>query len=132
MLKDTISISLEAVVGQAARIKVEGYRFVTMSCTVLDENRMDILYHFDKDLELRHFRLTIVKNTTVPSISPVYLAAFLVENEIQDLFGVRFSGLALDYGQTLYLEPEVKIAPFFKYSITKVKPASEPASETEG
>jgi ech hydrogenase subunit D len=132
MLKEAIPISLEAVVGETAKIKVEGYRFVTMSCTSLDENKLDILYHFDKDLELKHFRLTITKDTPVPSISPVYLAAFLVENEIQDLFGVRFSGLALDYGRTFYLEPEVKVAPFCKYNITKAKPGSEPASEEEG
>jgi Ni,Fe-hydrogenase III component G len=38
--------------------------------------------------------LTVPKDTLVPSISPVYFAAFLVENEIQDLFGIRFQGLA--------------------------------------
>jgi ech hydrogenase subunit D len=132
MLKEAIPISLETVVGETAKIKVEGYRFVTMSCTSLEENRLDILYHFDKDLELKHFRLTIAKDTPIPSISPVYLAAFLVENEIQDLFGVRFSGLVLDYGQTFYLEPEVKIAPFCKYSVNKAKSASESDSVTEG
>ena len=132
MLKETIPVRPQDVVGEAAKIKVEGYRFVTMSCTSLDENRLDILYHFDKVLVLKHLRLTIAEGTPVPSISPVYPAAFLVENEIQDLFGIRFHGLALDYNRTLYLEPEVKIAPFCKYRITKNKPASEPASEQEG
>jgi ech hydrogenase subunit D len=95
-----------------------------MSCAELDENTVDILYHLDKDLRLISFRLTILRNTVIPSISPVYFAAFLVENEMQDLFDIRFTGLVIDYERTLYLEEEVKITPFCKYSISKANKES--------
>ena len=41
-----------------------------------------------------------------------YFAAFLVENEIQDQFGLHFDGLALDYDEGLYLEEEAGRTPF--------------------
>ena len=119
MLGEVISVSLDDVIEKVAKKKVEGYRFVTMSCAELDENTIDLLYHLDKDLKLINFRLTVPRNAAVPSISPVYFAAFLVENEMQDLFDVRFTGLVIDYERTLYLEEEVKITPFCKYSITE-------------
>ena len=77
---------------------------MTMSCAELDENTIDILYHLDKDLKLINLRLAVPRNAALPSISPVYFAAFLVENEMQDLFDIRFTGLVIDYGRTLYLE----------------------------
>ena len=119
MLGEVISVSLDDVIEKVAKKKVEGYRFVTMSCAELDKNTVDILYHLDKDLKLINFRLTVPRNAAIPSISPVYFAAFLVENEMQDLFDIRFTGLVIDYERTLYLEEEVKITPFCKYSISE-------------
>lgn len=129
MLEQVTAVSPENLVGETARIKVEGYRFVTLSCVELDEKTVDILYHFDRDLQLIHLRLTVPKDMPVPSISPVYFAAFLVENEIQDLFGIRFQGLAIDYDRTLYLESEVKKTPFCKYVVIKTAPLCETPGE---
>ncbi|MBW2487560.1 MAG: NADH-quinone oxidoreductase subunit C [Deltaproteobacteria bacterium] len=112
MQPEIISVSADTLVGEVARAKFEGFRFVTLSCTESGGDSVDILYHFDKDLRLKHLRLSVLKCSTVPSISAVYFAAFLVENEIQDLFGVRFEGLVVDYERTLYLDPEVAFAPF--------------------
>jgi ech hydrogenase subunit D len=119
MLGEVMFVTLDEVVEKVAKKKVDGCRFVTMSCAELDENTIDILYHLDKDLELINLRLTVPRNTAVPSISPVFFAAFLVENEMQDLFDIRFSGLVIDYERTLYLEEEVKTTPFCKYSIVE-------------
>jgi len=127
MREEVIPISLDTVIGETGKMKAEGYRFVTMSATELDAERIDILYHFDKNLTMKHLRLTIAKDTLVPSISPVYLAALLVENEIQDLFGVRFKGLAIDFNRTLYLEEEIKTTPLCRYTVNRVK-KEEPAA----
>ena len=129
MLGEVISVGLENVIEKVAKKKVEGYRFVTMSCAEPDDNTVDILYHLDRDLRLINFRLTVSRKVSVPSISSVYFAAFLVENEMQDLFDIRFTGLAIDYERTLYLEEEVRSTPFCKYSISKAnkeKPLSSP------
>ena len=116
MTGEVVSISPDQVVGACARKKAERNRLVTMTCTAPGENEVEILYHFDRDLELSHLRLRVARGIAVPSISGVYFAAFLVENEIRDLFGVHFSGLAPDYEGTLYLDPEVAEAPFLSHA----------------
>jgi len=113
------SIKADQVLGETARIKAEGYRLVTLSCVERDETQVDILYHFDKNLQMAHLRLTVTKDTPIPSITPVFLAAFLVENEIQDMFGLHFEGLPINFNRTLYLEEEVGKAPMCTYSVTR-------------
>ena len=112
MLNDIFPVTIDTVVGETAKIKVDGYRFVTMTSTALDGNTIEILYHFDKALRLKHLRLTAARDQALPSVSAVYLAAFLVENEIQDLFGIHFEGLAVDYHRTLYLDGAAAAVPF--------------------
>lgn len=121
MQGEVIPVSLASLIGETGRMKAEGFRFVTESCVELNESTVELLYHFDKDLQLKHLRLTIPKETVVPSVSSVYLAAFLVENEIQDLFGIRFEGLAVDYNRTLYLEEEIKTTPLCRYTVDRSK-----------
>lgn len=137
MRDEVISVSPDHLVGSVANLKVEGYRFVTLSCMQGAENTLVVLYHFDKDLVLKHLRVNTPADRALPSITPVYFAAFLVENEIQDLFGLRFSGLAVNYERTLYLDGEVKVTPFCKYTVAKMQadeakslPASADSSDT--
>lgn len=126
MQGEVMCIGPDNLLGETARMKVEGYRFVTLSCVEISETQMEILYHFDREFQMKHLRLTISRDSSVPSISPVYFAAFLVENEIQDLFGIRFHGLVIDYDRTLYLEEDVKTAPFCKYvAVQKTSESNE-------
>ena len=130
MLYEVLPIEIDRLLGEAAGLKTAGYRFVTITCTALDANQFDLLYHFDRNLELRHLRLTLDAGRDVPSISPIYFAAFLAENEIQDLFGIRFTGLAVDYQRTLYGEESTRITPFCKYTVVAPPRANEqPESE---
>ena len=112
---EEITIGHEILLGEIAKLKVAGYRFVTMSCVELNTDMLEILYHFDKDFNLTHLRMTVRKGADIPSISPLYFAAFLVENEIQDHFGLRFEGLVIDYDRTLYLDEGAQPTPFCKY-----------------
>jgi len=132
MLKDLLPIGIDNLLGETAAVKMAGYRFVTLTCTAVDEDHFDLLYHFDRKLELKHLRLEITVETIVPSISPIYLAAFLVENEIQDLFGIRFSGLAIDYERTLYGEDKTRVTPFCRYTVATSRPAEVPAEAESG
>ncbi|MFO7709467.1 MAG: NADH-quinone oxidoreductase subunit C [Desulfobacterales bacterium] len=126
-MRETITpVCGENLVGEVAKLKIQGYRLVTLSCTEIDPNTLDLLYHFDKDLALTHLRLAVAKTERVPSISPVYFAALLIENEIQDLFGIRFQGLVVDYQGTLYLEEEALQTPFCRFSVRQLE-APEPA-----
>lgn len=111
MISNETPITLENLAAGVRQLKQAGYRFVTLSTVELDDGSTDILYHFDKDMELSHFRLNVPKDTIIPSISGVYFSAFLAENEVKDLAGLEFEGLVVDYNRTLYLDPSVETIP---------------------
>ena len=93
-----------------------GYRLVAITVLVADEQHVELLYHYDKAYDMVHLRVKAPKDLPIPSISGIYFCALLVENEVQDLFDVRFEGLALDFNRTLLLTDETKNvvnAPFF-------------------
>lgn len=121
MKLETTSVSNETLVGEIAKLKATGYRFVTLTAIDIDETTVEILYHFDKDLDIIHLKLTAEKGGAVPSISGLLFGAFLVENEIKEQFGVDFPGLVLDFGGTLLLEEEVRRTPFCKYGIKRAE-----------
>ena len=112
MSDEMIPVAIERLISETTRLKNEGYRFVTLTCSVLPEETFQIIYTFDRDYGLVHLTLSIPQGLAIPSLSPVYWAAFLVENEIQDLFGLRFTGLTIDYQRTLYLEDQAQEPPF--------------------
>lgn len=126
MLENIISVAPEALLDEVAKIKFAGYKLVTLSCVELDASLIDILYHFDRESQLRHFRVSAPRNTEIPSISHIFPAAFLVENEIQDLFNISFSNLSIDFKRTLFLENGIKLGPLCRYS-TDASPQPETA-----
>ncbi|CCO23510.1 NADH-quinone oxidoreductase subunit C [Maridesulfovibrio hydrothermalis] len=111
MIENIKEVTLDTLVGEVTKMKNDGQRFVTYSCTDIGDGNVDILYHFDKDEVIVNLRLTAAMDTPIPSCSGVYFAALLVENELQDQFGLVFEGLALDFGRKLYLDDEITIIP---------------------
>jgi len=111
MIQPIIEVTQDNIASEVLKLKNSGHRLVTLTCTELDADNLDILYHFDKDLELTHLRMKQPKDKPVPSISGILFAALLVENEMRDQFGVTFDGLILDFNRTLYLDEEVTEVP---------------------
>lgn len=109
---EVVPVLSDHLVQETLKLKLAGYRFVTLTCLAAGEEAFEVLYHFDRDLTLQHLRLTQPRETPVPSISKVFFCAFLAENEAQDQFGIRFDDLVLDYGRTLYLEKGIETPPF--------------------
>lgn len=101
-------VTIDNVVSEVMHMKNDGYRLVSMTCRQTGEGEVEILYHFDKDLEFAHLRMSGVKSADpVPSISGVYFAAIIGENEMRDQYDLSFEGLALDFNRTLLLDKEV-------------------------
>lgn len=67
---------------------------------------MILLYHLGQAMEVVHLGVRLADGQPFPSVSPIFPGAWLVENEIQDQFGVRFSNLTLDFGGKLFLVRE--------------------------
>ena len=80
------------------RMQTEGHRFVQV-LAINTEAGIDVQYTFMKDGVLgglhhqrRHAGIPI------PSITDRFIAAFVFENEIHDLFGVNVRNIAIDFG----------------------------------
>jgi hypothetical protein len=55
------------------------------------------------------------------------MAAFLAENEIQDMFHLKFKGLIIDFNRTLYFDDNAQTAPLCRYTVSQIK-SPEPES----
>jgi ech hydrogenase subunit D len=125
-LDNLTAVTPETLLGQVAARLAGGYRFVTISCTDTGDT-FDVLYHFDLKLRLENLRMALPKGAPLPSISSLYFAAALVENEIQDLFGIRVEGLALNYEGKFILSEGAPKSPFCKISVVRPADAGAPA-----
>jgi len=90
-------IEVADVQSNASTMKNSGFRLVAMTCTPADEGYY-LTYTFEKDKDLRHYRISIPEGTMIPSIGASYGGAFVYENEIHDLYGFSFEGMTLDFG----------------------------------
>jgi ech hydrogenase subunit D len=61
-------------------------------------------YSFDDNYKFSNYRIVLANNTdtVIPSISKIYPTAFLYENEMHDLYGIKVSDMAIDFKGTFY------------------------------
>lgn len=112
-MKVNEELELSNLLEKIASLMPRGYRFVTM--TAVDAGtHFDIYYHFDYHFELNTFLLKLPKEKSLPSISGICFAALLVENEIQDLFGITVTDLVIDYNKSFLLAQDAPVKPFCK------------------
>ena len=95
-------LPLAGVHDLAAARHADGWRYVQI-LAVNTEEGIDLVYSYMKDGHLANFNVSGVKQTdVVPSITDLYLEAFVCENEIHDLFDVAISDIAIDFGGMFY------------------------------
>jgi len=116
------AISVEKLIPRVHAFHDDGYRLVQIS-SAQEGDAFEITYSFDKDLTLTHLRIIATPEKPIPSISRIYLASFVYENEIADLFGIPFTGIAIDYKGT-FIRTSVP-HPFGTPQITVVKKKPE-------
>lgn len=114
-IEDVESVDLANLVGRVHAMADEGLRFVTLTCLDSGDN-FEIYYHFDQDAKLRHLHLLLPKGAELPTVTHAYFCAFLAENELQSLFGIKVAGLAIDYGGKLLVVDDGSPPPLLKSS----------------
>ena len=79
-------------------------RRLSQICAAYANEKLELSYSFAEDeTNLYHnLRLVIDKETEVCSITELYPYAFLYENEMKELFGVKIQHINLDYNNQLY------------------------------
>lgn len=107
--QELIQIDSSSLLEKVYSFFQDGYRLVQIHCTLL-ENGFEINYSFDKDNKFTNLRIVITKDQEILSISNIYWSAFLYENEIADLFGVKIKNIVIDFKGTFYQSS--KKAPF--------------------
>lgn len=100
-IQDFSPIEAARLLGKVQDLKADGYRLGQVCCTKVEEG-FEILYSFDKDHVLLNLRLTIPEEEEIMSITGSYWAAFIYENEMHDLFGVKIKHMAVDYEGNFY------------------------------
>lgn len=96
-----ISIGPGDLVPSVLQIKNDGFRLVQM-CATRTKEGFELSYSFAKDYDMVNLRLEIAEDDEITSISNIYEPAFLYENEIVDLFGVKIKLITKDYKGNLY------------------------------
>ena len=111
MLKNSKEITVSELISAVSDMKYRGCRFVTASCADNRDGTFDLYYHFDRELELQNLYLRVDKDTPVPSITALYLCAFMVENELKELFGLNIENIAIDYEGRMFLTQDAPQTP---------------------
>ena len=94
--QEFIPVEASRLITEVRDLKADGYRFGQACATAIDDH-FEIIYSFDKDYRLKNLRLVVEQDQEVESITGDYWPAFIYENEMHDLFGIKFKHMALDY-----------------------------------
>ena len=97
-----IRVEVKDLLRKVEELRDEGCRLVQMHCTKVADDNYEINYSFDIDYQFKTLRMNITPENQIPSITGIYWAAFLYENEIHELFGVSINGINVDFKGTLY------------------------------
>ena len=100
--QEIIKIEKKDLLDRVKEVEAKGYRLVQMQCTRMENLIVDYTFD-DENLKFLNSRLELPReNPELPSITGIYFAAFIYENELHDLFGIKVDGNALDFGGQFY------------------------------
>lgn len=130
---DFITIPLERAHDLAIEKKNEGARFVQIHA-VNGDGACDLYYTFMENGVLKNYKVeSIAPNIPVESITDVFLAAFVFENEARELFGIGMRNVAIDFGGHMYdlaeTAPMTFVSPEQKAAREKARKAAEGLAE---
>ena len=91
-------VTMSSLLSAVEAMKQKEGRFLTITAQDISESEAEVIYHFEVDHHVENIHLVTEKKKPIQSITSIYLAAFIAENEAQDLFDLKFTGLAVDLG----------------------------------
>ena len=124
--QDFRPLELGKLVETCAAYKDNGYRLAQLCPKLERDDSITLIYTFVKGGEKIDFKVSGIQKgvTEVPSVTELFIAAFVFENEAHDLFGVNVVGNVLDFQGKFYAFPEGVEAP-----MTIISPAQLAARE---
>ena len=115
------TITADTLLRRVRSLQRENWRLVQIGATRLSDS-FELTYSFDLGGQLTNLRLQLpAAEPRLTSITSAYWCAFLYENELHDLFGIHFDGLAVDFHGHLY-----KTAVKFPFGATRLPATPKP------
>lgn len=106
LIQDNTNIKASQLLGLMQDLKADGYRLV-QACAAKTKDGIEVWYSFDKgDTVMKNYILPLPKDMTLQSVTGTYWYAFIYENEMHDLFGIKFKNSEMDYGGKFYVLSE--------------------------
>ena len=102
--QDFRSIPLDKLIDTCKERKNEGYRLAQLCPKLERDDSITLIYTFVKESEMINYKVSGIKKgvTEVPSVTELFIAAFVFENEAHDLFGVNVVGNLIDFQGKFY------------------------------
>lgn len=106
-------IDVDRLLDESMILKKNGLR-LSQACAAYVNGKYELSYSFaqEESYQLATLRVIIDPETKVSSITELYPYAFLYENEMKELFGVKIQMTSPDYDNKLYRIRQEH--PFFK------------------
>jgi len=96
-----LPMEADQLLTNAIAYKQKGWRLVQI-CAVSTDEGYELSYSFSMNYDMETLRFSIGAKEEISSISAVYPGAFLYENEIKELFGVKVKAISTDFNNKLY------------------------------
>lgn len=96
------AIELPALLASAQAYERSGARFVQCCAAPGTEGPIELTYSFDTGNALENLRIAVTPADEIPSITSLFPAAFVFENEMHDLYGISVSGISVDFAGKFY------------------------------
>ena len=101
--QEIIVIKTSELLEKVKGLEADGYRLVQICCTRTDKLIVDYTFDDAKTYKFINYRMELpLEGAELPTISGIYLAAFIYENELHDLFGIKIENIAIDFGGNFY------------------------------
>ena len=111
--QDFRPLAIDQLIDTCKEYKEKGYRLDQLLPKLERDDTITLIYTFVMGEEIVNFKIGgIIKNeTVVPSVTELFIAAFVFENEAHELYGVNIEGNVLDFKGNFYKFPEGVEAP---------------------
>jgi len=96
------SIPLSELATLAQSKKDEGARFINLHAATVADGFVLTYTFTGNETVTDNYQVHVTADDVVPAISPLFLAAFVFENEVHDLFGINIEGIAVDFKGDFY------------------------------
>lgn len=99
--KEFVTILPIELLDKVSDLNDQGCRLVQICCSKSGE-MLELDYSFDLNYQLVDLKISVSPSDEIDSISAIFPPAFLYENEIESLFGLKVKHKLVDFGGKLY------------------------------